>query len=101
MTSYSISIVNNSNNWGAYTIFQKSPQAADSASLAWNTRAPSTSTNVDWSKSYTYDVATAVGAQTPATTKSPLQQNADGSYAYNISGDAQNWEATPGTAYYL
>ncbi|MBW8319519.1 MAG: hypothetical protein K0M49_04530 [Arenimonas sp.] len=101
MTSYSISIVNNSNNSAAYTIFQKPPQAADSAILAWNTRAPSTPTNVDWSKSYTYDDATAVGAQTPATTRSPLQPNADGSYAYNISGNVQTWEATPGTAYYL
>lgn len=101
MASYSISVVNNSGSGANYTIFQKSPQATDGASLAWMTKAPSTPTNVDWTKSYTYDDLFASGAQPPATTKPSTQQNADGSYAYNVSGNAQNWDTPTSNVLYL
>lgn len=101
MTSYSISVVNNSGSGANYTIFQKSPQTTDAASLAWMTKAPSTGTSVDWTKSYTYDDLFAAGAQTPATTKPATQQNADGSFAYDISGKAQNWEPPTSNVLYL
>ncbi len=101
MTSYSISVVNNSGNSGALAVFQKSPQMTDSVSLAWTTRAPSTPTTVDWSKSYTYDDLTAAAAQTPAPTRPSPQPNADGSFAYDLSGKAQNWEPPTSNVLYL
>ncbi len=101
MTSYSISVVNNSGSGANYTIFQKSPQTTDAASLAWMTKAPSTGASIDWTKSYTYDDLSSAGAQTPATTKPSTQQNADGSYAYDLSGKAQNWEPPTSNVLYL
>ena len=58
-------------------------------------------TSVDWTTSYTYDDAAAAGAQAPATARPPLQQNADGSYAYDISGNVQSWEPPASEALYL
>lgn len=101
MTSYSISVVNNSGIGANYTVFQKSPQTTDGASLAWTTRAPSTGRSIDWTKSYTYDDLTAAAARAPATTKPSPQQNADGRYAYDISGKAQNWEPPTSNVLYL
>ena len=101
MAAYSLSIVNNTNYSGNYTIFQKSPQTAEGASVAWTTRLPSMSTSVDWSQSYTFNDAPVSGAQMPATIKPPLQQNAGGTYAYDISGNSQTWETTDGTTLYL
>lgn len=98
MASYSISVVNNSGSGANYTVFQKSPQTTtDAASLAWMTKAPSTGTSVDWTKPYTYEDLTAAAA--PAR-QSP-QPNADGSFAYDISGTAQNWELPTANVLYL
>ena len=58
-------------------------------------------TSVDWTTSYTYDDVTVAGAQAPATARPPLQQNADGSYAYDISGNVQSWEPPASEALYL
>lgn len=102
MASYSISVVNNSSSGVNYTVFQKSPQTTtDAASLAWTARAPSTGASIDWTKSYTYDDLAAPAARAPATTKPSPQQNADGSYAYDLSGKAQNWEPPASNVLYL
>lgn len=102
MASYSISVVNNSGRGTNYTVFQKSPQTTtDAASLAWTARAPSTGASIDWTKSYTYDDLTAAAARTPAPTRPSPQPNADGSYAYDISGKAQNWEPPASNVLYL
>ncbi|PJI45812.1 MAG: hypothetical protein CTR54_00670 [Rhizobium sp.] len=91
-------MVNNSGSGANYTVFQKSPQTAtDAASLPWMTKAPSTGTSIDWTKSYTYDDLTAAVAQ---TRPSP-QPNADGSFAYDISGSAQNWVLPTANVLYL
>lgn len=102
MASYSISVVNNSGSGTNYTVFQKSPQTTtDAASLAWTARAPSTGASIDWTKSYTYDDLTAAAARTPAPTRPSPQPNADGSFAYDISGTAQNWELPTANVLYL
>ncbi|MBC7147915.1 MAG: hypothetical protein H5U22_00935 [Rhizobium sp.] len=102
MASYSISVVNNSGSGANYSVFQKSPQTAtDAASLAWMTRAPSTGTSIDWTRSYTYDDLTAAAAAAQTPTRPSPQPNADGSFAYDISGSAQNWELPTANVLYL